>query len=105
MSREELFVRSASERGFLYFSGHAKDKMRKLMITHDQVINCIKNGKLIEQQNGYEGEDPRMVFYNGHENSFYVVVTITSPDHVVITVCKTDYTKWKKKGDGIERIK
>jgi len=26
-------------------------------------------------------------------------------DHLVITVCKTDFTKWKKKGDGIERIK
>lgn len=51
----------------------------------------------MEQQSGYDNEDPRMVFYNGHENSFYVVVTVTAMDHLVITVCQTDFTKWKKK--------
>lgn len=80
-------------------------KMRKLKISQGQVVDCIKNGVLVEQQSGYDNEDPRMVFYNGHENSFYVVVTVTAMDHLVITVCQTDFTKWKKKGDGIERIK
>ena len=105
MSKEEIFVRSACERGFLFFSDHAYEKMRKLKISQSQVVNCIKNGILVEQQSGYDNEDPRMVFYNGHENSFYVVVTVASMDHLVITVCQTDFTKKKKKGDGIERIK
>lgn len=105
MSKEEMFVRSAYERGFLYFSDYAYEKMRKLKISQGQVVDCIKNGVLVEQQSGYDNEDPRMVFYNGHENSFYVVVTVTAMDHLVITVCQTDFTKWKKKGDGIERIK
>lgn len=105
MSKEEMFVRSACDRGLLFFLDHAYEKMKKLKISQSQVTNCIKSGILIEQQNGYNGEDPRMVFYNGHENSFYVVVTVTSADHVVVTVCQTDFTKWKKKGDGIERIK
>lgn len=104
MSKEEMFVRSACDRGALFFSAHACNKMRKLMISQSEVINCIKHGILVEQQNGYNDEDPRMVFYNGHENSFYVVVTVASMDHLVITVCQTDFTKWQKKGDGIERI-
>ncbi|MBQ8246048.1 MAG: DUF4258 domain-containing protein [Lachnospiraceae bacterium] len=104
MSKEEFFVRNAYERGMLTFSLHAYDKMRKLKITESQVLNCIKTGILVEQQNGYENEDPRMIFYNGHHDSFYVVVTVASLDHVVVTVCETDFTKWKKKGDGIERI-
>ena len=69
MSKEEIFVRSACERGFLFFSDHAYEKMRKLKISQSQVVNCIKNGILVEQQSGYDNEDPRMVFYNGHENS------------------------------------
>ncbi|MCM1183545.1 MAG: DUF4258 domain-containing protein [Roseburia sp.] len=105
MSKEEQFVRSAYERGFLFFTNHACDKMRKLKISQSQVIDCIKNGALIEQQIGYDNEAPRMVFYNGHENSFYVVVTVVSMDHLVITVCQTDFAKWKKKGDVIERAK
>lgn len=104
MSNEERLVRSAYDRGALFFSSHAYDKMRRLMISQSQVIDCIKHGILVEQQNGYDKEDPRMIFYNGHENSFYVVVTVTSIDHLVITVCQTDFTKWRKKGDGIERI-
>ena len=104
MSKEEIFVRSACERGFLFFSDHAYEKMRKLKISQSQVVNCIKNGILVEQQSGYDNEDPRMVFYNGHENSFYVVVTVIETN-TVVTVCETDFTKWKKKGDGIERIK
>lgn len=104
MSKEEIFVRSSYERGALAFSDHAYEKMRKLRISQEQVIYCIKNGLLIEYQEGYEGEDPRMLFYNGHENSFYVVVTVVEPDHLVITVCSVDFTKWRKKGDGIERI-
>lgn len=104
MSNEERLVRSAYDRGVLLFSDHAYEKMRRLMISQSQVIDCIKHGVLVEQQNGYDNEDPRMVFYNGHENSFYVVVTVTSMDHLVVTVCQTDFTKWKKKGDGIERI-
>lgn len=105
MSKEEQFVRSAYERGVLFFSDHAYDKMRRLKKTESQVIECIKNGILVEQQDGYETENPRMVFYNGHDDSFYVVVAFASIDHVVITVCETDFAKWKKKGDGIERIK
>lgn len=104
MSKEEIFVRSAYERGFLFFSDHAYEKMRKLKISQSQVVNCIKNGILVEQQSGYVNENPRMVFYNGHEHSFYVVVTVASMDHLVITVCQTDFAKWKKKGEGIERI-
>lgn len=105
MSKEERFVRNAYDSGFLFFSDHAYEKMRKLKISQSQVVDCIKNGILVEQQNGYDNEDPRMVFYNGHENSFYVVVTVASMDHLVVTVCKTDFTKWNKKGEGIERIK
>lgn len=104
MSKEEQFVRTAYDRGVLFFSDHACKKMSRLMISQSQVIECIKTGQLVEQQDGYDNEDPRMVFYNGHENSFYVVVTVASFDHLVVTVCKTDFTKWKKKGDGIERI-
>lgn len=44
MSKEEMFVRSAYERGFLYFSDHAYEKMRKLKISQGQVVDCIKNG-------------------------------------------------------------
>lgn len=105
MSREEVFVRSAHKEGRLVFSDHAYDKMRILMISSSQVINCIENGILVEQQNGYGDEDPRMVFYNGHENSFYVVVTVASMDSVVVTVCQTDFTKWRKEGEGIARIR
>lgn len=36
--------------------------MRKLKITQGQVVDCIKNGVLVEQQSGYDNEDPRMVF-------------------------------------------
>lgn len=104
MSNEEIMVRNAYDRGVLHFSMHAYEKMRKLKILESQVVNCIKNGILVEQQNGYDDEDPRMVFYNGHENSFYVVVTVIETN-TVVTVCETDFTKWKKKGDGIERIK
>lgn len=104
MSKEEIFVRSAYDRGFLFFSDHAYDKMRRLKISQSQVVNCIKNGILVEQQSGYANENPRMIFYNGHQDSFYVVVTIASMDHLVITVCQTDFTKWRKKGEGIERI-
>ena len=50
MSKEEMFVRSAYERGFLYFSDHAYEKMRKLKISQGQVVDCIKNGVLVEQQ-------------------------------------------------------
>ena len=46
MSKEEMFVRSAYERGFLYFSDHAYEKMRKLKISQGQVVDCIKNGVL-----------------------------------------------------------
>lgn len=42
MSKEEIFVRSACERGFLFFSDHAYEKMRKLKISQSQVVNCIK---------------------------------------------------------------
>lgn len=105
MSKEEEFVRKADEKGLLFFSDHAYEKMRRLKISYNEVINCIKHGILVERQSGYDNEDPRMIFYNGHENSFYVVVTVTSIDHLVITVCKTDFTKWRKKGKGIERIK
>lgn len=104
MSKEELFVRSAYKKGLLSFSYHAYKKMSKLKISQSEVIECIENGILVEQQNGYDNEDPRMVFYNGHENSFYVVVTVTAPDHLVVTVCQTDFKIWEKKGDGIERI-
>ena len=104
MTKEESFVRSACDRNTLYFSEHAYEKMRKLKISQREVIDCIKYGILVEQQNGYDNEDPRMVFYNGHENSFYVVVTVIETN-TVVTVCETDFTKWKKKGDGIERIK
>ena len=52
MSKEEMFVRSAYERGFLYFSDHAYEKMRKLKISQGQVVDCIKNGVLVEQQSG-----------------------------------------------------
>ena len=105
MSKEEVFVRNAYDSGRLFFSDHAYDKMRKLKLSYNQVVNCIKSGLLVEYQKGYGDEQPRMIFYNGHENSFYVVVTVASLDHLVITVCETDFTKWKKKGDGIERIK
>lgn len=104
MTKEEHYVRNANERGLLFFTDHAYEKMRKLKISQEEVINCIKCGFLVEQQDGYDGEDPRMIFYNGHERSFYVVVTVTEPDHLVITVCKTDFNVWRKKGDGIERI-
>lgn len=104
MSNEEAFVRSAYDRGVLSFSDHAIDKMRKLEISLDQVVECIKNGILVEYQRGYENEDPRMLFYNGHENEFYVVVTVVALNSVVITVCSTDFSKWRKKGEGIERI-
>lgn len=105
MSKEELFVRNAYKSGLLFFSEHAYEKMRKLKISQSEVIQCIENGILVEQQSGYNNEDPRMVFYNGHENSFYVVVTVASLDHLVVTVCQTDFKVWRKKGDGIERIK
>jgi len=104
MSKEEQLIRSAYDRGVLFFSDHAYDKMKKIKKTQSQVVECIKNGILVEQQNGYGTENPRMVFYNGHSDSFYVVVTFASVDHVVITVCETNFMKWKKKGDGIERI-
>ncbi len=104
MSNEERFVRNAHNLGKLEFSKHAYDKMRTLRISVSQVINCIENGVLVERQNGYDGEDPRMVFYNGHEHSFYVVATVTFPDSVVVTVCQTDFAKWKKEGEGIRRI-
>lgn len=104
MSNEEAFVRNAYDRGVLRFSNHAWDKMRKLKISIDQVIECIKNGVLVEYQKGYADEDPRMVFYSGHESGFYVVVTVVTFDSVVITVCSTDFSKWRKKGEGIERI-
>lgn len=105
MNKEELFVRNAYENGLLFFSDHAYEKMRKLRISQSQVVGCIKNGILVEQQSGYNNEEPRMVFYNGHENSFYVVVTVASLEHLVVTVCQTDFTIWRKKGEGIERIK
>lgn len=105
MTKEESFVRSACDRNTLYFSEHAYEKMRKLKISQREVIDCIKYGILVEQQNGYDNEDPRMVFYNGHEHSFYVVVTVTSLDSLVITVCQTDFTKWEKEGKGITRVK
>lgn len=104
MSNEECFVRNAHKRGMLEFSKHAYYKMRTLRISSSQVIACIESGELVEQQVGYDGEDPRMVFYNGHDNSFYVVVTVTSLDSVVVTVCQTDFTKWQKEGEGIKRI-
>lgn len=68
-------------------------KMRKLKISQSQVVDCIKNGILVEQQSGYDNEDPRMVLYNGHENSFYVVVTVAALEHLVITAWQTDFTK------------
>ena len=97
MSKEEIFVRNAYDRGFLFFSDHAYEKMRKLKISQSQVVDCIKNGILVEQQNGYDNEDPRMVFYNGHENNFYVVVTVASMDHLVVTVCKLISPNGRKK--------
>ena len=46
MSKEEVFVRSACERGFLFFSDHAYEKMRKLKISQSQVVDCIKSGSI-----------------------------------------------------------
>ena len=58
---------------------------------------------LVEQQYGYDDEDPRMVFYNGHDNSFNVVVAITSANCLTITVYEVDFDKWEKIGKNIRR--
>ena len=49
MSKEEIFVRSACERGFLFFSDHAYEKMRRqqagkgLVRTHEEADFLMAN--------------------------------------------------------------
>lgn len=103
MNQEEKFVRNAARNDILFFTEHAHDKMRKLKLDVSTVIDCIETGLLVDQQDGYEGEDPRMVFYNGHSNSFNVVVAITAVNCLTITVYEVDFDKWEKIGEGIKR--
>lgn len=103
MNQEEKFVRNAARNHILFFTEHAHDKMRKLKLDVSTVINCIETGLLVEQQDGYGGEDPRMVFYNGHNNSFNVVVAVTSQNCLTITVYEVDFDKWEKDGNSIKR--
>ena len=103
MNQEEKFVRYAARNNILYFTEHAHDKMRILKLDVSTVINCIETGLLVEQQDGYEREDPRMVFYNGHDNSFNVVVGVTSHNGLTITVYEVDFDKWEKDGNSIKR--
>lgn len=103
MNQEEKFVRNAARNKILFFTEHAHDKMRKLKLDVLTVINCIENGILVDLQQGYKDEDPRMVFYNGHNNSFNVVVAITSANCLTITVYEVDFEKWEKIGESIRR--
>jgi len=103
MTPEEQYVRNASKKGVLFFSEHAYEKMVKLKINKSAVIDCIENGKLVEYQNGYTGESPRMLFYYGHSNPFYVVIAIEVPNSVVITVCERDLSIWEVVGETIKR--
>ena len=103
MNQEENFVRNASRNNLLFFTEHAHDKMRKLKLDVSTVINCIETGMLVEQQHGYEGEDPRMVFYNGHDSCLNVVVAVTSTNCLTITVYEVDFDKWEQIGESIKR--
>ena len=89
---------------FLYFSDRAYEKMRKLKISQGQVVDCIKNGVLVEQQSGYDNED---------QGWFFIMVM-----RIVLCCCNCNgdgsfsynrlpnrFYKMEEKGDGIERIK
>jgi hypothetical protein len=57
MSKEEMFVRSAYERGFLYFSDHAYEKMRKHKISQGQVVKCRARVPFVTQESLFVNEN------------------------------------------------
>ncbi len=103
MNAEEQFVRNANKNGVFFITNHANEKMGRLKIELDSVIKCLEEGILVETQSGYEGESPRMLFYNGHSFPFYIVVAIELPNVVTITVCETDLSQWEICGESIKR--
>ena len=97
------FIKRMIEAENYYYSDHAQYKMGKLSISDEQVVDCILHGELIETQAGRQGENPRILFYNGHSKSFYVVVTISLPNCLIISVIDVDWSEWEKNGNTIRR--
>lgn len=96
------FVKGMVSSGKYFYTAHAQEKMGRLKISTKQVEECILNSHHIETQQRKD-EHPKVLFYSGHKTGFYVVITVSVPLCVVVSVIEVDWSKWEKQGASIRR--
>lgn len=99
---EKTYILNCLHKGLLFLSQHSLQRMGQYKIEIEDLENTINDFCVIEQQEGYISENPRILLYNKNRD-YYVVLAVDINQCVVVTVCKTDYMVWEKSGDIIKR--
>jgi len=101
----DKYIRAMSEKRLIDFSNHAIQRMGERKIEVEQVLECLKSGKIIEHQD--HGQDIKVLFHTSNENEsgFYVVVALADPYPLVVTVCNVKNEAWEYRDDFIKRRK
>lgn len=94
MSVPEQYVRICAKANGLKYSFHAVQRMGERKIRDVQVLDCVCNGKYIEQQD--HGDDMKVLFQSlDGEKGFYAIVATTNPP-LVVSVCLFDEDVWEE---------
>lgn len=97
-------IRKKVNDGIYVVSYHAQQRMAEREVEIEKVIECILEGKRIEDQIGSELNDFKVLFQEGNSNKPEIYTVVADKDKpVIVTVCRTKDEVWECVGNLLKR--